>query len=214
MQDKTAILSPGSTYHIFNRANGSEKMFVEPENYRFFLQQYQLYVSPYVDTFCYCLMPNHFHLLIRVREEKEILTFLGAGAEEKTFPKFRTLEKLRAGAVTTEQLVSKAFSHFFSSYTQAFNKVYHRKGSLFIKNFKRIQVNDDLYLKKLVHYIHHNPVEANLCKQPQEWPYSSYSLILESKNTLINTHEVIEWFDNLENFKAFHQLSFTLTETE
>jgi hypothetical protein len=70
MINKTGLLIPETTYHIYNRANGNGKLFLSPENYRYFLEKYILYISPIADTFCYCLMPNHFHFLIRIREEQ------------------------------------------------------------------------------------------------------------------------------------------------
>lgn len=87
------------SYHIYNHANGTEDIFREEENYRFFLGQYAKYLGDVLDTYAYCLMPNHFHFLVGVKLEEALI---------KTFPKFETLEKL----------VSKKFSNFFSSYTQ------------------------------------------------------------------------------------------------
>ncbi|MEX2592037.1 MAG: transposase, partial [Anditalea sp.] len=63
-------MEPGQTYHIYNHANGTENIFREEENYRYFLRQYEKYLGPVVNTFAYCLMPNHFHMLVRVREER------------------------------------------------------------------------------------------------------------------------------------------------
>jgi putative transposase len=145
----------GQSYHIYNHANGMENIFREEENYRFFLQQYQKYLGEVVDTYAYCLMPNHFHLLVGVKD-MEVL--------RSTFPKFETLEKL----------VSKRFSNFFSSYTQSFNKVYDRKGSLFIKNFKRIPVLDESQWQETFLYINLNPVKHGFVKNHNLWKWSSW----------------------------------------
>lgn len=179
MKNKNEILSPESIYHIYNRANGSEKMFLSDENYRFFIQKYREHISPFADTFCYCLMPNHFHFLIRIKTEVELKE-------------------------TLEKLLSKQFSNFFSSYTQAFNKQQNRMGSLFMKNFKRIKVTEQRYLLNLVHYIHYNPVKSSLSRQPVEWPHSSYFIILADEPTFLKKEEVIEWFNDKENFMHFH----------
>ena len=56
-------------YHIYNRGNGNEKIFFNNENYHFFLRQYKKYMSDYLDTFAFCLLPNHFHLLIRIKND-------------------------------------------------------------------------------------------------------------------------------------------------
>jgi REP element-mobilizing transposase RayT len=59
-------MEPGSYYHIFNRGNNREYIFREDANYRFFLERYKKYLTPHVNTYAYCLMSNHFHLLDRI----------------------------------------------------------------------------------------------------------------------------------------------------
>ena len=179
-------LEPDNTYHVYNRANGSEKIFQGEGNYHFFLGKYRIYISPIAHTYCYCLMPNHFHFLLRIKGEIEI--------PASTFPKFQTLEKL----------ISKQFSNLFSSYTQAFNKQQSRKGSLFMKNFKRKRITDEKYLRKMVHYIHYNPIEANLCDKPNGWKFSSYNDLLDSRPSFTLKNEVIDWFEDKENFIFCH----------
>ena len=65
-------LQPNHTYHIFNHANGFENIFLEDENYRFFLEKYKRYIQPIVETYAYCLLPNHFHLVVRIRRKELI----------------------------------------------------------------------------------------------------------------------------------------------
>ena len=60
-------------YHIFNRGNNGERIFYTPENYNFFLRRFGEYLFGSVDLFGYCLLPNHFHFLIKVRE-KDIIS--------------------------------------------------------------------------------------------------------------------------------------------
>jgi REP element-mobilizing transposase RayT len=65
-------LNPSKYYHIYNHANGFENIFNEERNDRFFLEKYQFYISPIADTLAYCLMPNHFHLVIHIRKREVI----------------------------------------------------------------------------------------------------------------------------------------------
>ncbi len=65
--DYNVPLYEGNLYHIYNRGNGKEKIFFSEENYYYFLRRYEKYICNYVDTFAYCLLPNHFHLLIRIK---------------------------------------------------------------------------------------------------------------------------------------------------
>jgi len=75
MQNKTGTLEPEAFYHIYNRANGNENIFFKDENYLFFLKKYKEYISPICNTYCYCLMPNHFHFLIEIKNEEELKSY-------------------------------------------------------------------------------------------------------------------------------------------
>lgn len=59
-------------YHIYNRGNNRENLFRKPDNYHYFLQLYTKHIHPITDTFAYCLLPNHFHLLVRIKAVAEI----------------------------------------------------------------------------------------------------------------------------------------------
>ena len=65
-------LLPGETYHLFSRAVGNEKLFLSHENYLFFLQKLKQHTSVVCDLYAYSLLPNHFHLLARMKEEEEV----------------------------------------------------------------------------------------------------------------------------------------------
>lgn len=173
-------------YHIYNHANGNENLFREEKNYTYFLEKYHQHINPIAHTIAWYLMPNHFHLLIKVKSEEEIAS---------TFPKFGTLEKLDAKL----NFISKQFANFFSGYTQAFNKVYGRRGSLFLKNFKRKEVCDDEYLRALIVYIHLNPVKHGFVKSFTDWKWSSFG-------NLWDAELFTSLFDNYENYEAIHRL--------
>lgn len=207
------MLQPATFYHIYNHANGDDNLFREEENFRFFLQQYQKFVTPVADTFAYCLMPNHFHFLVRTKDEMELCSLPNYKTSSlsitSTFPKFKTLEKLETEKAAP--FLSKQFSNLFSSYTQAFNKKYSRKGSLFLKNFKRKEVDTDDYFIKLIHYIHSNPVHHGFTKKVDEWRYSSYHSIISDKETLLNRGNVLSWFGSKEDFVTFHKINSPLS---
>jgi len=206
MKDNKAILSPGGTYHIYNRANGSEHLFLSDENYRYFLRKYDEYVEPIADTFCYCLMPNHFHFLIRIKEEKEVESVIlkKTRKSSKTLQGFQTLEGLAKWQAISSYL-SQQFSHFFNGYTQAFNKQQNRKGNLFMHTFKRKQITDEAYLRKLIHYIHHNPMASGLAQSLENWEYSSYKTIVSKGKTKLQREEAILFFNDIENFIYCHR---------
>ena len=199
-------LAPGKYYHIYNHANGNEQLIREDKNYKFFLLKVKEYIVPAADIFAYCLMPNHFHLLIRIKDEEILTNLIKLKAESNAITKFQSMEQQNIVQNEKElsDYVSKQFSNLFSSYTQAYNQVYNRRGSLFLKNFKRKNINDDTYFIRLINYIHFNPVDHGFVNRPSEWKYSSYNAIISSGPTLVLREEVLNWFDGLANFLYCH----------
>lgn len=214
MTNKFEILIPDATYHVYNRANGSEKLFLSDENCRYFLLKFEQYVSPIANTFCYCLMPNHFHFLIRIKSEKELDDFFARerkglqGKKRNDLQGFKNLDGLNGKNLEglRAELLSNQFSNFFNAYTKALNKMYNRKGSLFMHTFKRKRIRNDDYLKRLVRYIHQNPVVAGFCNKPEKWQHSSYQILLNSQPTFLNREELIYWFEDRANFLHFHSV--------
>lgn len=212
MVNKYAEFEGDCFYHVYNRANGDEKMFRSDENYDFFLKQYVKYTHPFVETYCYCLMPNHFHFLIKIKNEQTLNALLKLD-QDQDLPGFKNLAGLglNLNSKMQSKYISKQFSNFFNSYTKAFNKMYHRKGSLFMKPFKRKKVENEAYLKKLVHYIHYNPVESGLVNLTGDWKHSSYKTIISSKQSPIIRNQVIELFEDKQNFIYCHKLASVLS---
>ena len=72
---KLMELIKDNIYHIYNQGNNRQKIFYNRDNYGFFLQKMNDYLLPYCDVLAWCLMPNHFHWMVYVREsELEIPT--------------------------------------------------------------------------------------------------------------------------------------------
>ena len=182
-------MRPGETYHIFNHANGHENLFAEEKNYDFFLSKLATYILPVCDIYAYCLMPNHFHLMVKIKEENELCLFW----------------KKEFSITELEIKVSKSFSNLFSSYTQSFNKVYKRMGSLFIPSMKKELINDDDYFLKIVHYIHANPVHHGFRFRMEDWKHSSYKIFLSTAATKLKRDFVLNEFDGIDQFILYHQ---------
>lgn len=186
---KKQPLDFGNYYHIYNRGNNGIDIFFENGNYDYFLKLYHQYIHPIAETFAWCLMKNHFHFLVYIRNEKEVLI---DSLEYSTVVRPRVLEP------------SKQFGHLFNAYTQAINKQHNRTGSLFEKPFERKRVTSEKYLQHLIYYIHNNPVHHGFTKTIMEYPWSSYGSVLSEKPTNLKRYEVIEIFSSKENFIDYH----------
>jgi putative transposase len=202
-------LKPEKFYHIYNHGIGSDAIFFNDDNYIYFLKKFTEFVSPVANTYAYCLMPNHFHFLVQIKSEKEVFEFL---KENEKLPdeniSLTAFKALSAGVTEINFFslhISKQFSNFFNGYSQALNKQQGRRGSLFLRSFKRKEIASSEYLKSLILYIHSNPVHHGFVSNISNWKYSSYHSLISDKTTQLKRNEVIELFEDIDNLKFSHQ---------
>ncbi len=183
----------GKIYHCYNQGNNREKIFLEDRHYLYFIDKMKRYLLPNADILAYCLMPNHFHWLIVMKEE-------GASQSETKLPNVlrernRSMPK-----------ISKDIAKLLSSYARGFNQEQKRSGSLFRTRTKLKDTWDEYYVcerdrrdkfnfleyesytQVCFDYIHTNPVNAGLVKESSEWKFSSareYSRV-SVRNSLCN----------------------------
>ncbi len=204
-------LKPDTCYHIFNHANGFENIFKEDENYRFFIDKYQQYIAPVAETYAYCMMPNHFHLVVRIRRRDVIEELIrnknNFSKVSFDFGKVRIEDEVKLNDDVIEKFLSKQFSNLFSSYTQSFNRMYKRRGSLFIKNFKREAILDKEYFMNAVVYTHRNPIHHGFCRGYNDWSYTSYCEITAQKSDTVEVDKVLKVFGWKQLFIDLHQLN-------
>ncbi len=190
-------------YHIYNRGNSKQIIFLDKEDYYHFIKliyvcnstknivNRNVGINAYdfernenlVYVGAWCLMPNHFHILLKEKTENGISKFM--------------------------QKISTAYSMYF-------NKKYKRTGGLFEGKFKSEHINNDRYLKYLFSYINLNPVKLiqkdwkekgikNLSKIIEflgNYQYSSYLDYLNEKriqSKILNTKEFPKYFPSKES---------------
>ncbi len=180
--EKYDILEPDFFYHIYNRGNNKENLFLEEENYIHFFNLIKKHLCPIVHVYAYCLLKNHFHLLIKIKSKIEI---------EDVYSNINNL--------------SQPFSNLFNAYTKAINKKYDRDGSLFKVRFKRERIDNDNYLRNVITYIHLNPVKHRFANDFCKYEFSSFNSIMSVKPTLLKRVEVLKYFENRENFLFVHK---------
>ncbi len=166
----------GYIYHVYSHANGKDLIF-EESNYHYFLEKLSKYITPIADIYAYCLLSNHFHLLLRFKDNN-------------------------GNSKDAHQTLMKPFSNMLNAY----NKKYNRRGSLFLDFLKRKRVDNENYLLKLVHYIHNNPVNHGLTSLVENWNFSSYRSYLDlSKSSKLKRNDILQYFDSTDDFVVFHK---------
>src|SRR5574337_1477913 len=123
------IFESGQYYHVYNQGNNGEKIFKCKENYSYFMRKLHENMNEVWELHSWCLMPNHFHLLVRIKDFKD-----------------KSIEEIH-------RLIYSNFSHFTNGYAKAINKAFGRRGSLFQKGFKHKHIRDEQYLKQVIIYI-------------------------------------------------------------
>lgn len=67
----------GGYYHIYNRGNNKQNVFLEEDDYLFYLKKLRKSKNKYnIGVLCYCLMPNHIHLILSQNTEVPISKFM------------------------------------------------------------------------------------------------------------------------------------------
>lgn len=168
---------PGLYYHIYNRGNNRQRIFFQPENYLYFLRNVKRYLAPLAKATAYCLMPTHYHLLVRLKTS-EFLT--GSPRDED------------ARVKNSEVSLSHAMMRLSVSYTKAINKRFQRVGSLFQGQFQAKPVQNYSHLLNLCVYIHANPVKDGLVASPEDWIYSNYLEWLGQRSGALVDREFVQ----------------------
>ncbi len=194
-------LIPDKIYHIFSRANGNEKLFHTDENYRYFLQKFRKYILPIADIYTWTLLPNHFHFMIRIKSIDLI---------KLHFSNLKDAAELEPDIVP--DFLMQCFSNLLNSYTKSFNKVYNRKGALFIDYLRRVLVNNDTQFGATAFYIHKNAVHHGYCKNMEDWKWSSYNSFLTKDPKQAISIELLEWFGGIKGFLEYHSQTIYLKD--
>ena len=183
-------LEEGEFYHIYNRGNNKQPIFFNDDNYVYFIKNIREQLLPVADIVAYCLMPNHFHILIRANEQsvKERNSFGGKPMQEFAYK----------------------IGMLLSSYTQAVNKANKTSGSLFQQKTKAKLLAEEInnhkvsYLEQCFFYIHQNPLAADLVKNLNDWKYSSYPDYCDKRNGTLCNKELFFSFTGLTISDIIH----------
>jgi REP element-mobilizing transposase RayT len=176
MSTNTKIIQPGLFYHICNRAVGNELLFQKHSDYKNWLEDMSRIILPVSDLHAFCLMSNHYHLLVKTKESMEVNQF------------------------------SFAINKLQSIHAKRYNYQYSRKGSLFISPFNRIAIYSDAQLAWAFWYIHRNPLHHGITENWQDYPYSSFKHYQNNQTGFLTTDYMLDFFGGLNYMNHHHSL--------
>ena len=181
-------------YHIYNRGGNKQEIFLEPNDYYYFLSLFKRHLSDEaefdssgrlfakyndeVEIVAFCLMPNHFHLLSYLKEPKGIIHLMRS---------------------------------VMTAYTMYFNKKYKRSGKLYEGIFLASRIDTDVYLWQVSRYIHLNPIDGGY--DFLDYDYSSFGYFAGNKQAswlhpekLVETDaDKQEYLEFVADYKTMHK---------
>ena len=207
-------------YHIYNRGNSKQKIFLDDKDRERFLKLLYLCNSTERIDFreqivrtkinawdfekgesivfigVWVLMPNHFHLYITSNK----------------------VAKARLSQLSQESAIAMFMQKLLTAYSKYFNAKYKRTGSLFEGKFKSVHIDNDIQAKYLFSYIHLNPIKLIESKWKEKgikdkkkaieflnsykWSsYLDYMGIIRPENKIINRIDFLDYFDTKNDFK-------------
>jgi len=143
---KTRSILANGIYHVYNRCTLKMPIFKDNIDYMRFMTKLFEYKQKYgVTVFVYCLMPNHFHLMLKE-------------------PATRMHENIAN--------ISLMLKVLLNAYAKYYSIRYKHSGNVFQGKFKSKYINSDSYYHTVVDYILGNPVRKKIVKKREEWPYA------------------------------------------
>ena len=194
-----------SYYHVMSRTTGGEMLFGDHEKNVFAKQLRKHAGFAGIEVLTWCMMDNHFHLLIRIPAKDEFLEGLMIKGREGFWKHLRFLySRRRIKAVRDvvdklekqggqEQQVEEIFERFtrrmvdLSKFLQGlkfafsvwFNAQHSRKGTLWMERFKSVLLEGEpQVLHKVAAYIDLNSIRAGLVQDPGNYRWSGYGQAL------------------------------------
>ena len=208
----------GEYYHLYNRGNSKQKIFLDDKDRERFLKLLYLcnskqrldfgndIVKRKIDAWdfekgdsivnigAWVLMPNHFHLYITPKKNA------------------------RRSSDLSQNEITYFMHRVLTAYSKYFNTKYKRAGALFESKFKSVHIENDTQAKYLFSYIHLNPIKLidsnwkvrgiknkkKAINFLDSYKWSSYSDYLENirpENKILNRIDFLNYFETKKDFQ-------------
>lgn len=159
-----------------------------------------------------------YHVMLRginrqqiFEDEEDIQKFISVLKECKAISEFKLFAYCLMGnhihllIKPEKETLELIFKRIGSRYVYWYNWKYHRTGHLFQDRYKSEPVDNENYFLTVLRYIHQNPIKANLCKQIEEYQYSSYYEYKNEKSLLTDTDFALSITDRKTLLKFFEE---------
>lgn len=205
MRTKRIIAEETGTYHCMSRTVNGELLFEVREMEVFRKMLHQVADFSGVEILTYCLMNNHFHLLVKVPsvdsfDDVELIrryrvlypkpTPYQAASADRIFRELKSngpdAEAIRTRLIARMGDVSAFMKTLKQRFSTWFNKTHERFGPLWSDRFKSVLVEGKgNVLQTMAAYIDLNPVRAGLVDDPKEYRFCGYAEAVSGRKEAI-----------------------------
>lgn len=198
-----APFKPESFYHIVCKSVDGIDLFREDADYKVFQQRFKQFTNIIFDAWAYCLLANHAHYIVKTKTAETILKTINE-PDNATLAMNSWLYD-PDNELLFDVMAERQMNSFLVSFANYSNNKYSRKGGLFQKPFRRIEVVDDSHLQQAIIYTHANAQKHALVKDFKDHPYNSYTATVHNDPIFTDTKSVVDFFGGIEKFKSIHK---------
>jgi len=214
MKKRRVKVDGRACYHVMNRVHGKAFLFDDPCRERFvhLLREVALFTG--VEVLTYCIMTNHFHLLIKVHDPKplsdsELLARYERISSKMTFAQFKDmwdrfveqkndsgLERMRKNLLARMNDVSAFMFELKSRFTRWYNTTHGLEGggTFWTDRFKSVMVEGgENTLTTMAAYIDLNPVRAGMVNDPKDYRWCGYAAALAGDERARSGLKTVMW---------------------
>lgn len=186
-------------YHIYNRGNRKSNIFLNVKDYLRFMKRLKEYKDRFkIDLLCYCLMPNHFHLLLKTQKEDAITKFMLTLST--SYSKYFNIKHELVGRLFQERFRAKLVET--DEYLLHLSRYIHLN-----------PISEDI--KKLNFSPRSTPgVEVS---RLTEYPWSSYSEFCKNRKGLCDKEQILGYFqkqNSAGSYKSFVESGINTDDIE
>lgn len=204
MKNNLAKFVPENYYHVFNRTNNEETLFLSESNRFYFMNLIKRKLEGFAKVLAFSFLDTHFHYCIYVDPKLRILKNVKMFRKSEISPSILDFLSDPEDDNFFHELISKRFEGVFISYAQSFNIEYKRKGNLFYKSYKRTLIDSKENIKSVIYYIHHNARKHDMVQNFKDHDWNSYHLIVNNEKTYLDFDLLFEVYNDMQELIDHH----------
>jgi putative transposase len=199
-----AHFSPVEYYHIVCKSIDGLLLFQDNQDYKTFKERFKIFTGDFLDVWSFCLLTNHTHHIIKTKSSASIYQLIHQIPKKERTNSMKRFYEERENEIFFNKVIERQMNSFLVSYANYVNNKYERRGGVFQKPFKRIQIDGEAHLQQAIIYTNANAQKHELVKDYKNYPFSSYLPVLQNDHSWVDSKNVLEFFNGINNFIFTH----------